>query len=114
MGLEVIAHAVELDNGVKHVSMYDVKCYGAPGRPRLSRDLCDELKERLNDLGLVTLPEQLPTSESEWVYILDKDSAIGQAVMLATASVIASKRGLSMPTDIGARYPLLAKAVGRG
>ncbi|MEU0740091.1 hypothetical protein [Streptomyces sp. NPDC006134] len=84
MDFTVIAHAVEVDHGVKRVSMRFIKKYAAPERQRLSAELCHEISRELEKLGLITLPRRLPTSENEYVFVLSKDGPLGQAVALAS------------------------------
>jgi len=112
MGLEVIANAVKVDDGVKYLSMYTLKKYAAPHRDRLSRDLCTEISAMLDKAGLITLPKVLPTYENHWVFVIEKGTALGQAVTLATRVVGISKLGAPTPAGIHQEYPTLTAQVG--
>ncbi|MEU6967477.1 hypothetical protein AB0A71_07025 [Kitasatospora aureofaciens] len=79
----MIANAVEVDAGIKRVSMRFIKKYAAPERDRLSSELCVEISNALYEHGLVTVPRTLPTTENGWVYVIGKDSPLGQAVGIA-------------------------------
>ncbi|MEV5882392.1 hypothetical protein AB0L74_06665 [Streptomyces sp. NPDC052020] len=85
MDFTVIAHAVEVDHGVKRLSMRFIKKYAAPERQRLSAELCAEISQEFERLGLLTLPRRLPTSENEYVFVLAKDGPLGQTVALASS-----------------------------
>jgi hypothetical protein len=109
MGLDVIAKAIELDGGVKYLSMLDIKKHYAPYRDRLSRELCDKISAALDKAGLVTLPRTLPTYETQWVLVATKKSPIGEAISLAVRVVGVSQLGVPTPSGIHEEYPLLTK-----
>ncbi|MFI5644178.1 hypothetical protein [Kitasatospora sp. NPDC051705] len=83
MDFTVIANAVEVDAGVKRLSMRFIKKYAAPERSRLSSELCETISNVLDAHGLLTVPRTLPTSENDWVYVISKESPLGQAVAIA-------------------------------
>ena len=84
MDFTVIKHAVQVDHGIKHVSMRFLKELAAPDRVRLSAELCMDMSKELEKLGLITLPRRLPTSETASVYVIEKASPPGQAVSIAS------------------------------
>ncbi|MGZ9932218.1 hypothetical protein ACXNSR_20375 [Streptomyces sp. NC-S4] len=108
MDFTVIAHAVEVDHGIKRLSMRFIKKYADPGRDRLSREFCDQITAALDELGLITLPVRLPTSENEFVFVIEKDSSIGQAVRMAS-SIAQLERMDSNPFPVlnSRNYPAL-------
>ncbi|MBD0745970.1 hypothetical protein [Streptomyces sp. CBMA152] len=85
MDFTIIKHAVEVDHGIKRLSMHFIKRYAAPDRARLSSELCAEISRKLGELGLITLPQTLPTSENEYVWVIQKDSELGEVVSVAAA-----------------------------
>ncbi|KOU37240.1 hypothetical protein [Streptomyces sp. WM6368] len=85
MDFTVIANAVEVDHGIKRLSMRFIKKYADPDRDRLSREFCDQITAALAELKLITLPTRLPTSENEFVFVIERDSPIGQAVRMASS-----------------------------
>ncbi|WP_030856891.1 hypothetical protein [Streptomyces sp. NRRL S-37] len=93
MDFTVIAHAVEVDDGIKLLSMRFIKKYAAPDRQRLSAELCEEIAKELDKLGLITLPRRLPTSENASVFVIEKDSALGQTVAVASALATLDRLG---------------------
>lgn len=93
MDFTVIAHAVEVDHGIKRLSMRFIKKYAAPERQRLSTELCEEISKELDKLGLITLPRRLPTSENAFVFVIEKDSALGQTVTVASTLAALDKLG---------------------
>ncbi|MEU6667010.1 hypothetical protein [Streptomyces sp. NPDC046727] len=84
MDFTVIKHAVQVDHGVKHLSMRFIKQLAAPDRARLSAELCAQITKELGNLGLITLPRRLPTSENDSVLVIEKTSTLGQAVTIAS------------------------------
>jgi hypothetical protein len=94
MDFTVIAHAVEVDHGIKRLSMRFIKKYAAPERERLSAALREQISKELAAQGLMTLPKTLPPSENEFVFVIKKDSPLGEVVSLAT--VVAGMETLGM------------------
>ncbi|MFJ4904209.1 hypothetical protein ACIQCR_01420 [Streptomyces sp. NPDC093249] len=108
MDFTVIAHAVEVDHGIKRLSMRFIKKYAAPDRVRLSSELCERITAELADLGLISLPRRLPTSENEFVFIIERDSPIGQAVSIASSVAQLEKMNANPFTSIGStNYPAM-------
>lgn len=105
MDFTVIAHAVEVDHGIKRLSMRFIKKYAAPGRQRLSAELCEEIASEFEKLGLITLPRRLPTSENEFVFVIEKNSTVGQTVAIATALAQLDKLGESPLPKLFDNYP---------
>ncbi|WP_043470107.1 hypothetical protein [Kitasatospora sp. MBT66] len=105
MDFTVIANAVEVDAGVKRVSMRFIKKYAAPERIRLSSELCEKISDALYGHGLVTVPRTLPTSETDWVYVIAKDSPLGQAVSIAAIVANFSQLGASPLGGLENSYP---------
>ncbi|MFH9547690.1 hypothetical protein [Streptomyces sp. NPDC017435] len=111
MDFTKIAHAVEVDHGVKRLSMHYLKQFVTPARERLSPELCQKISAALSEFGLLTLPTTLPTSENEWVFVLSKTSALGQAVALSSAAFNMTKLRV-LPAailDIPSNFPELTK-----
>ncbi|MFE7839128.1 hypothetical protein ACFU53_24675 [Streptomyces sp. NPDC057474] len=110
MDFTKIAHAVEVDHGVKRLSMHYLKQFVTPARERLSPELCQKISVALGELGPLTLPSTLPSSEHEWVFVLSRDSALGQAVALSSAAFSMSKLGVLPASilDIPNNFPELA------
>ncbi|MFD4977280.1 hypothetical protein [Streptomyces sp. NPDC058424] len=111
MDFTKIAHAVEVDHGVKRLSMHYLKQFVTPARERLSPELCRQISAALSELGLFTLPTTLPTSESEWVFVLSKTSALGQAVALSSMAFNMTKLRVlpASVLNISNNFPELAK-----
>ncbi|MFD8971801.1 hypothetical protein [Streptomyces sp. NPDC059593] len=105
MDFTVIANAVYVDHGIKRLSMRFVKKYAAPERARLSAELCDQITEELDKAGLITIPKQLPTSENEFVFIIEKKSPLGQAVSIASAFTNLDRLGASPLPELFAQFP---------
>ncbi|MGW0395580.1 hypothetical protein ACWDYJ_32845 [Streptomyces sp. NPDC003042] len=105
MDFTVIANAVEVDDGVKRVSMRAIKKYAAPGRARLSPELCEKITEALAAHRLITVPRRLPTSENEFVFVVHEDSPIGQAVAIATIATLLDNAGLPGISGFADRFP---------
>ncbi|MER7702330.1 hypothetical protein ABTX81_05450 [Kitasatospora sp. NPDC097605] len=105
MDFTVIAHAVEVDHGIKRFSMRFIKRYAAPDRARLSADLCEQITQELETLGLITLPRRLPTSELEYVFVIQKESPLGEAVIIATAVAMMDKLGTPVLPGLHDRFP---------
>ncbi|WP_031172727.1 hypothetical protein [Streptomyces durhamensis] len=105
MDFTVIAHAVKVDDGIKRLSMRFIKKYAAPGRQRLSAELCEEISREFGELGLLTVPRRLPTSENEFVFVIEKDSILGQAVLVASTLVMLDRLGESPLPKLFDKYP---------
>ncbi|MFJ8230130.1 hypothetical protein ACIQ9E_09255 [Streptomyces sp. NPDC094448] len=105
MDFTVIAHAVEVDHGVKRLSMRFIKRYAAPDRARLSADLCQQISQALDGLGLMTLPRRLPTSETAYVFVVKKDSPLGEAIAIAGTVAMMEKMGTSVLPTLFERFP---------
>ncbi|MCX5199043.1 hypothetical protein OOK31_35035 [Streptomyces sp. NBC_00249] len=105
MDFTVIANAVEVDDGVKRVSMRFIKKYAAPGRARLSPELCEKITAALDTQGLITVPRTLPTSENEFIFVIEKDSPLGQAVKFATIGAQLDKAGLPLIPHFRDNFP---------
>ncbi|MFI2761072.1 hypothetical protein ACH5A3_19730 [Streptomyces echinatus] len=106
MDFTVIANAVKVDDGIKRLSMRFIKKYATPpGRQRLSAELCAEIAREFDRLGLLTVPRQLPTSENEFVFIIEKDSVLGQAVSVASLLATLDKHGQSPLPKLFEDYP---------
>lgn len=114
MDFTKIANAVEVDHGVKRLSMRYIKQFVTPARERLSPELCEQISKSLDDLGLLTLPRTLPPSENAWVFILSKDSALGQAVTVSTGMFAMAQMGLAPVPDMAQSFPELAEQLGYG
>nr|WTB30183.1 hypothetical protein OG781_12395 [Streptomyces sp. NBC_00830] len=95
MDFTVIAHAVEVDHGIKRLSMRFIKKYAAPERDRLSAALREQISKELDAQGLMTLPTTLPPSEHEFVFVIKKDSPLGQVVSVATMVAGMEKLGMT-------------------
>lgn len=105
MDFTVIAHAVEVDHGIKRLSMRFIKKYAAPERSRLSAELCEQISKALDDLGLITLPRRLPTSENEFVFVIEKSSALGQTVEVASNLATLDRLGQSPAPWLFENFP---------
>ncbi|MFC9681935.1 hypothetical protein [Streptomyces sp. NPDC056948] len=105
MDFTVIAHAVEVDHGIKRLSMRFIKKYAAPERQRLSTELCEEISKEFDKLGLITLPRRLPTSENEFVFVIEKNSALGQTVAIATSLAALDRLGQNPLPWLFENYP---------
>ncbi|MFC0599512.1 hypothetical protein [Streptomyces palmae] len=100
-----IASAVRLDGGVKRLSVWTIKQQVAPPfRERLSPALSKEITDGLNRHGILTLPTTLPTDQRDWVILIEKKSALGEALLLATKAVVCSR--LDIPMAPGAHKEL--------
>ncbi|MEU8654070.1 hypothetical protein [Streptomyces sp. NPDC048737] len=98
MDFTVLANAVEVDHGIKRVSMRFIKKYADPTRVRLSPELNEKITQALSDHGLVTLPRTLPTNEDTFVFVAQKDSVLGEALNLC--AVVAQMTKLGMLADL--------------
>ncbi|GAA3379471.1 hypothetical protein [Streptomyces racemochromogenes] len=108
MDFTVIANAVEVDHGIKRLSMRFIKKYADPERDRLSREFCDQITTELAEQGLITLPRRLPTSENEFVFVIQKDSSIGQAVQIASSVARLDKFDMLEHSALGSHnYPAM-------
>jgi hypothetical protein len=95
MDFTVIANAVEVDHGIKRLSMRFIKKYAAPERDRLSAALREQISKELDRHGLMTLPKTLPPSEMDFVFVIQKDSPLGQVVSLAATVAGMEKLGMT-------------------
>ncbi|MCM2391346.1 hypothetical protein [Streptomyces albipurpureus] len=109
MDFTVLAHAVEVDHGVKRVSMRFIKKYAAPTRMRLSSELNAEITKALAEHGLVTLPRTLPTSEDAFIFVLQADTVLGEAANLSVMIFAGQKIGMLADLPIETRFPRLAE-----
>ncbi|MEU9298948.1 hypothetical protein [Streptomyces sp. NPDC048269] len=108
MDFTVIAHAVEVDHGIKRLSMRFIKKYAAPDRARLSSELCEQITAALAERGLITLPRRLPTSEDKFVFVIEKNSSIGQAVSISSSVAQLEKMGVNPFPALGPdNYPAM-------
>ncbi|MEV5508604.1 hypothetical protein [Streptomyces orinoci] len=105
MDFTIIRHAVEVDHGIKRLSMRFIKKHAAPERARLSSELCAKISDEFERIGLTTLPRILPTSENEFVWIIQRDSVLGEVAAVAAALAHLDKLGLSPLPQIFANYP---------
>lgn len=105
MDLTIIKHAVEADDGAKRLSMRFIKKYAARDRIRLSSELCEQISAELDKLDLVTLPRTLPTSENEYVWIIQKSGVLGEVVYVATVLANLEKLGANPIPKLFDNYP---------
>ncbi|MER0477995.1 hypothetical protein ABR737_06490 [Streptomyces sp. Edi2] len=105
MDFTIVAHAVEVDHGIKRLSMRFIKRYAAPDRVRLSAELCEQIARALDELGLMTLPRRLPTSENEYIFVIQKGSALGEAVAIASSVAMMEKMGTPVLPSLFERFP---------
>ncbi|MGW1325051.1 hypothetical protein ACWD64_21225 [Streptomyces antibioticus] len=106
MDFTIIKHAVEVDHGVKRFSMGFIKRHADRNRARLSTEFCTQISEELQHLGLTTLPRTLPTSETEFVWVIQQDSAVGEAVAIAAVLANLDKLGVNPVPQLFENYPL--------
>ncbi|BCM67979.1 MULTISPECIES: hypothetical protein [Streptomyces] len=106
MDFTIIKHAVEVDDGIKRLSMRFIKKHAAPERARLSAELCAEIGEEFERIGLTTLPRTLPTSENEFVWVIKRDSALGEVAAVAAALADLEKLKMNPLPQVFANYPL--------
>lgn len=109
MDFTVLAHAVEVDHGIKRVSMRFIKKYAAPERKRLSSELNEEITKALADHGLVALPRTLPTSEEAFIFVLQADTVLGEAAELSKVIFAGRRLGLFDGLNLEDRFPKLAE-----
>ncbi|RDG36640.1 hypothetical protein [Streptomyces corynorhini] len=105
MDFTIIKHAVEVDHGAKRLSMYFIKQHAAPERARLSAELCAQISEEFARIGLSTLPRTLPTSENEFVWVLQSSSILGEVADIAAALVNLDKLGMNPLPQLFDNYP---------
>lgn len=105
MDLTIIRHAVEVDHGIKRVGMGFLKHHAARDRVRLSADLCGQISAELDRLGLSTIPRTLPTSENEYVWVILKDSILGEIAHLGTAVANLDRAGMNPVPQLFEQYP---------
>ncbi|MGW3385879.1 hypothetical protein [Streptomyces cinereoruber] len=105
MDLTIIRHAVEVDHGIKRVSMSFLKQHAAKDRARLSTELCNQIAAELDRLGLITIPHTLPRSENEHVWVILKDSALGEIVHIGVAFARLDDVGMNPIPQLFDQYP---------
>ncbi|MFD5633592.1 hypothetical protein ACFWJM_05525 [Streptomyces sp. NPDC127077] len=105
MDFTIIKHAVEVDHGIKRLSMHFIKKHAAPERARLSYELCAEISEEFKRIGLTTLPQTLPTSENSFVWVIQRDSVLGEVTAVAVALAQLDTLGMSPIPQVFANYP---------
>ncbi|MFF7410943.1 hypothetical protein [Streptomyces lydicus] len=106
MDFTVIANAVEVDHGIKRLSMRFIKKYAAPERERLSAALREQISKELAVHGLITLPRTLPSSENEFVFVIKTDSPLGQVVSLAGVVAGMDRLGMTLlPPGVIDNFP---------
>ncbi|MFF0475133.1 hypothetical protein [Streptomyces sp. NPDC004284] len=105
MDLTIIKHAVEVDDGVKRFSMRFLKEHAAEDRSRLSRELCTQISTELTRLGLTTIPRTLPTSENDSVWIIQKNSILGEITDVAAVFANLDKLGQNPLPMLFDNYP---------
>ncbi|WP_018544096.1 hypothetical protein [Streptomyces sp. LaPpAH-108] len=105
MDFTIIKHAVEVDHGIKRLSMHFIKKHAAPERARLSSELCTQISEEFERIGLTTLPRALPTSESAFVWVIQRDSVLGEVAAVAAVLAHLDKMGMSPLPQVFDNYP---------
>ncbi|MFF5925547.1 hypothetical protein [Streptomyces hydrogenans] len=105
MDLTIIRHAVEVDHGIKRVGMDFLKRRAAKDRVRLSADLCAQISAELDRLGLTTIPRTLPTSENEYVWVILKDSILGEITQVGAAVALLDKMGMNPVPQVFEQHP---------
>ncbi|MFJ3500411.1 hypothetical protein [Streptomyces sp. NPDC090135] len=105
MDLTIIRHAVEVDHGIKRVSMGFLKRHAAKERARLSADLCTQIAAELGRLGLGTIPRTLPTSENEYVWVILKDSPLGEIADVGAAVALLDEMDMNPIPKLFDQYP---------
>ncbi|MGW8451928.1 hypothetical protein ACWGLO_10570 [Streptomyces niveus] len=105
MDFTIIKHAVEVDHGIKRLSMHFIKKHAAPERARLSSELCTQISEEFERIGLSTLPRTMPTSENEFVWVIQRDSILGEVADVAAALAHLDKLGMSPLPQVFDNYP---------
>ncbi|MFF5919361.1 hypothetical protein ACFY8C_13530 [Streptomyces flavochromogenes] len=106
MDLTLIKHAVECDDGAKRLSMRFLKDRATEGlRSRLSRELCTQISAELSRLGLTTIPRTLPTSENDFVWIIQKDSILGEITDVASVFANLDRLGQNPLPKLFDNYP---------
>lgn len=112
MDFTIIKHAVEVDHGIKRLSMHFIKRHASPERARLSVDLCAQISDEFDKLGLITLPRTLPTSENDFVWVIQRDSVLGEVVAVATVLAKFEKLEIApIPQLLGNNYPQAKEAL---
>ena len=105
MDFTIIKPAVEVDHGIKRLSMHFIKKHAAPERARLSSELCAQISEEFERIGLTTLPRTLPTSENEFVWVIQRNSVLGEVVAVAAALAHLDKLGMSPLPQVFDNHP---------
>jgi len=98
MTLEAIAAAVTLEPAGKHVSMRTLRDLHSPERRRLSPDLSEEIRVRLRQIGIITVPSKLSTHESDMVHLIAVTSDLGlmiSAMQVLLMRTITHEEGLT-------------------
>ncbi|MET9011889.1 hypothetical protein [Streptomyces olivaceoviridis] len=111
MDFTIIKHAVEVDHGIKRLSMRFIKRYAAPERARLSAELCAQISDEFERIGLTTLPRTLPRSENDFVWVIQQDSILGQVAAVAAVLANLDKMGVSPMPQLFENYPEAKKAL---
>ncbi|MBT2365401.1 hypothetical protein J7E88_08710 [Streptomyces sp. ISL-10] len=111
MGYEEIVSAVRIDGGVKRLQMVTIKELAAPYRERLSTALSHEITDKLNHLGVLTLPTTLPTDERAWAVLIIEKSPLGEAVSLATKAVRCSELDTPMAPGAHTKFRKFARQI---
>ncbi|MFJ6843561.1 hypothetical protein ACIQRE_12890 [Streptomyces griseoluteus] len=106
MDFTIIKHAVEVDHGIKRLSMHFIKKHAAPGRIRLSAELCAQISEEFERIGLTTLPRTLPTSENEFIWVIQRDSVLGEVTAVAAALADLDKLRMNPLPQVFTNYPV--------
>lgn len=108
MDFTVLANAVEVDHGIKRVSMRFIKKYAAPGRARLSQELCTKITDALREQGLITLPHTLPPDEDAFIFVMARNSVLGDAASLSVAIFAMARFGMLTELKLEETFPHLA------
>ncbi|MDI3402843.1 hypothetical protein [Streptomyces cavernicola] len=111
MDFTIIKHAVEVDHGVKRISMRFIKELANPQRARLSVELCATISQEFERLGLTTLPRTLPVSENEFVWVIQQDSLLGEVADVAAAVANLDKFGMSPVSQLFENNPRAKKGL---
>lgn len=111
MDFTIIKHAVEVDHGIKHVSMRFVKELADPQRARLSAEFCTKISQELEKIGLTTLPRTLPLSENDSVWVIQRDSLLGEVAEVAAAVANLDKFGMSPVSQLFENNPRAKKGL---
>ncbi|WP_432071195.1 hypothetical protein [Streptomyces sp. AA1529] len=108
MRCDGIANVVKLDGGIKRLPMSVIKQQVAPYWERLSDARAEEVTEQLKRRGILTWPPILPTDERNWVVLVEEESAIGEALLLARRAIACSKMGVPLAPGAHEEFRKLA------